>query len=263
MPRIFDHPPPPGDIPDDVSFLYDRPDFTTAQRAGRDPLNKYLLSGPIPPAQVDTPYPRGSIGSLLLQMLDQTIDEIYPVTSFAATPAIAERGQVLTNIALAWVYGFDASELKSQVILGPGSVPPLALDDRSVLVPGSLSVDATWTLTAFVGQGSIDTDLTVRWVDRVFWGRQDATVTEVEIEAMSSRLEAGFSEYVFTVGSDYWWLVAPDAYGVPDFIDGVSGFPNPFSDQGTVSITNAFSQTVTYRAWRSLHPQVTGGTLLG
>ncbi len=100
------------------------------------------------------------------------------------------------------------------------------------------------------------------WRYRVYWGNDpDPTVTETEIKAMANGLKTSFAgTYNFTNSgsAEYYYVVYPDAWGaISQWKDTDTGFSVAYDDAGTISVTNSFGETITYRVLRTTNQQTT------
>lgn len=181
-----------------------------------------------------------------------------------------EIGHVLAEATLTWSLSGLLPAVQS--IVGPGFGAGLLptsrpAEDRSVAVTGlSISSDTSWTLSANpTGWSPVTATLAVTFGRRMFVGRGPlAAPDEAAIEAMPSTIRTSRASTTGVLANgagsagEYVWLAFPDAWAtgfqpLTDVLDPVTGFNVPFTDQGTLSVTNAYGDTATYRRFRSLN----------
>lgn len=137
------------------------------------------------------------------------------------------------------------------------TTPFTSVTSPHTFVKSSNNASATFTLHATKGASTQTPSASYSWLPRVFWGVGSGVDTEAEIEALANSALASSRARSFTVApgvGEYIYYAFPDSYGAATFT--VGGFAGGFTDMGTVSITNAYAVTQTYRLYRSTNPNL-------
>jgi len=202
----------------------------------------------------------------------------FAIASFnTAQTSLVERGQQLSTqaVAVSYVSGPPDSASISNSLGGSsdaGDTAPGAWTISSPFATGTMSgtikrngadggADPTWTRTlSATKDGSTKTaQLTTRWALRAYWGVGTGIDTEAEVKALTNALATSRSRTItVSPSNEYVYYVVPDSFGTPSVTLG--GFPAPFDDLGTLTITNAYGVASTYRIWRSTN-LLTGSSL--
>lgn len=186
-----------------------------------------------------------------------TAEDIVP--AFAASLSgggTLEVGQSVVNPAFTASYTsgpptsatLTDTEGNTPVVL---SSPFTAVTSPNTFTKTANNASVTFTLTAIKGS-TRTASAAYAWRPLVFWGVGTGVDTEAEIEALGNSALASSRGRSFTVnaaGGQYIYYAFPDAYGAATFT--VGGFEGGFDDMGTVSLTNAYGVTATYRLYRS------------
>lgn len=197
-------------------------------------------------------------GQVLTDVIDDLLYLDLVINSFAASPSIFEKGQVLTALAVNWSYN---KPIESQSISGIGVTPPtLAVGDRNVnLVLDNVAINTTITLTADDDTGdSIPAktrQLTINFYNKIHYGKavipgafNNTFILSLEGFLQSNRnrtfnLTTGLNEYI--------WFILPVSYGTPSFT--TNGFNGGFQLETVISHTNASGHTEDYAIYRSVN----------
>ncbi len=180
----------------------------------------------------------------------QTRVGIDPLVLAMSGGGTYELGTSLASVALSWT---ASKPLASQSMTGPGA-PALLPGDRAATIPGPITADATWSLsaTAAVG-GSASASRSVAFRSRRHWGvstaseLDDAAVLALAgSELSTSRLQTRAFD---ATGGRFLWFAWPADFGAPEFW--VGGLLTTAWVEVVRPLVNALGYTRSYRLYRS------------
>lgn len=226
----------------------------------KQPPNLQQIPGPQgppgPSGILDLPLSTDDVdyrGEVLTDVLDDILYVALDITSFFSTPAIFEKGVVLTSLPLTWAYNKSivSQSMASSAFASP---PALISSERSKTVPiNNATTGFIITLTGNDGVNNNSELAAVQFQNKVYWG--GAIVPGVLNSAFILALQNEFSLYrqkQFTVNlgaSTYAWFAYPASFGAATFK--TNGFNGGFDAPTTVSFTNASGFTEDYLVYRS------------
>jgi len=146
-------------------------------------------------------------------------------------------------------------------MVGSGSFQITIPANTRLLAPGSMTISMQGTNSQNNPIGPTSGSLV--WRQRVFWGQSSSTsLTESEIKALQNNaLRSGFAATYSFASGGYKWLWYPASMGTAStFTDIGTGFPVAMdSTVYSISVTNSFGVTETYRGHRTLN--ILGGSI--
>lgn len=187
----------------------------------------------------------------------------FDITSFTHNAGDLEIGQSASNILLAWAYNQgNANPTSQQIDQGVGVRP---VGDRSVVVPGPITGDTTFTLSAVKGVENASAQTSITFRRKRYWGVSpdpDLLTTGISTYTVLSSLLENFAEEFATArqttksfdcsaGSRYVYFLMPASLGTvtPEIMSGV--FPVVLAYSQTFSFQNQYGHTELYRVYRS------------
>lgn len=182
-------------------------------------------------------------------------------------------GQILATITFLWGTTNPANVVPNSLAIrdqtgGVNLATGLANDGTEVVAMGApiqKTVPASHVFR-ITGQstkpGSFLRDSTYNWYWRLYSGTNvSPTLTEAQIEALANSLLTGtFTRTYNFAGGGYKYVCYPSSFGwATTWRDQLTGFNVPFTNIGTVSVTNTFGQNTNYNVQRSTN--ILGGSI--
>jgi hypothetical protein len=224
------------------------------------------------------PAPPGTDGSVLVEdsgiyiqrrLRESDIDPDFQISGFSlAGGSLIEVGDTLTNPAFTASYSLTPDSVTIVDNQG-GSIVSLSSPFTSFFYTGSYTestynATVSFTLSATEGESTDNSNVTKRWVQRVFWGvGVDGLSSEADIEGLSNNALATSRSRNFTLNpgvGEHIYYAYRSAFGDATFT--VGGFEGGFElVSDSISVTNAFGFTENYRLYKSTNPNLGSTTV--
>lgn len=195
------------------------------------------------------------------ELAEALLYEVIVIQSFSAGATQYDLGRQLTALTFNWSL---SKGIVSQTLTGPPEMTPVTLTagQRSVSVSlANLSSNATFTLTVDDGTNTVQSNFSIQFNNRNFFGDAviPGTINSAFLLSLQSILKSNRSHSYNTeaTGSQYNWYCFPTRYGTPTFY--YNGFVGSFSKIQTLSFTNAYGYTEDYEIYRSDNPDIGPG----
>ena len=184
--------------------------------------------------------------------VDDLIYEEITITSFSASPSIAEIGSTVSSVVLSW----SVNKTPKALTLDGSTI---GANNSSKTVTGAFTTNKTWTLKATDEREAAATKtVTLAFLNGIYYGVA-LEPTNYDSTFLLNGLDAGLNKTlknskltsfsVTAAGDEYIYYCLPKRMGTCSFK--VGGFDGGFSLVDTISFTNASGYTEDYYIYRS------------
>jgi len=185
-----------------------------------------------------------------------------PITigTFTVTPTVAEIGDTVTAVTLAYVLNKIPVELK----LDGANVTPLAISGSISKTGQSITAAKTYTLTAKDAGSSgnppttATKTATINFWNSIYWGAAALqTITSAFLRGLSGHTISSTKGRTINVNAgagQYIWYALPSRLGAVTFE--IGGFTGGFEPAQTVTVENAHGYSESYLVYHSTNPNL-------
>lgn len=220
-----------------------------------------LTSGKLDVGYKNDSYPNVTTVQDAIDDIYSTINYVAPaISTFAMTPATTtyEKGSTVSELSFKWTLNKNVT---SQTLTGC-TITPSA---RSATYSTPITTDKTFTLTVSDGQKSASKNLSVKFLNKKYWGasaipaQYDSTfVLGLSNNAFASNrngnvtANAGDGEYIY--------FAIPTGFGAP--VCTIGGFETVLEKAATINFVNASGYALSYDIYKTSQPNLGNTTMV-